>query len=54
MENDEVDTQNNAQEQLSDSRVTEAQQHTNDEDVATMMEDILRKWEIVKETDVTK
>ena len=54
VENDEVDTQNNAQEQLSDSRVTEAQQHTNDEDVATMMEDILRKWEIVKETDVTK
>ena len=54
VENDEVDTQNNAQKQLSDSRVTEAQQHTNDEDVATMMEDILRKWEIVKETDVTK
>ena len=34
--------------------MTEASQHTNDEDEVAMMKEILRKWEIVKETNITE
>jgi len=50
---DEVAVQND-KEQLSDSNVQETPQHTNDGDEAAMMEEILRKWEIVKETNITE
>ena len=41
-------------EQLNDPNVPETPQHTNDGDEAAMMEEILRKWEIVKETNITE
>lgn len=51
--NDEVDVPND-KEQLNDPNVPETPQNTNDGDEAAMMEEILRKREIVRETNITK
>jgi len=40
-------------EELNDPNVPETPQYTNDGDEAAMMDEILRKWEIVKETNIT-
>ena len=45
---------NNDKEQLNDHSVLEDSQHTNNGDEAAMMEEILRKWEIVKEKKKTE
>ena len=50
---DEVAVQTD-KEQLNDPNVPETRQHTNDGDEAAMMEEILRKWEIVKESKITE
>ena len=39
----------NNKEQLNDSNVPQTPQHTNDGDETAMMEEILRKWEIVRD-----
>ena len=41
-------------EQLNDPNVLVTPQCSNDGDVSAMMEEILRKWEIVKETNTTE
>jgi len=50
---DEV-TVHNDKEQLNDPNVPETPQQTNDGDEAAMTEEILRKWEIVKDTNITE
>ena len=40
--------------QLNDSNTPETPQHTNDGDETAKMEEILRKWEIVKKTNITE